>query len=999
MKRLLRHSGLPVLLLLFSSFLFAQKVITGKVSDKNGAPLSGVSVAAKGSTRGTTSDGNGNFSLSVASSVTRIVISSVGYATQEIDVSSTTSVTVMLEEVVANINEVVVVGYGTAKRKDLTGSVATIQAKDFNRGVVTAPDQLIQGKVPGVQILSNNGAPGAGSTIRIRGTNSIRSGNEPLFVIDGFPLDYISVEGGFSSAIGNTPGVNPLNYINSFDIASIDILKDASAAAIYGSRGANGVIMINTKKTTTGAPLIEVSSYIGTASVLKKFKILSGDEYRAAISKYGLQSGNFGQSVDALGAILHNGLLQNYNVGMSGGNENAKFRFSTGYQNEEGIVKQTGFKKFTTNLTSNLKFLDSRKFGLDVRLMASHTIDQLGPVTNDAGFQQSVVGTALQWNPTHALTVNKPDSTDNQGRVIYRNGIWVQDPNLGNTTINPLAMLASWDVKGNTSYLLGNLQPYYKFNDHWEYRFLYGIIHQEATTKAQVARWLNQQNIETRGVAGIFINQLTSQQLTHTLTYNGKINPELDLNALIGYEYRKQDYSGSGMSGQDFSDNGIPYYNQLQGTSQNSRSIYSYASPIEYLQSFFARANFNYRQKYYLTATFRADGSSKFGKNNKYGYFPSFGAAWTMSSEEFIKNISFINYMKLRVGWGRCGNQEYPGGAALASASVQQGGGTSFNNFGNESLKWETVTNSNVALDFTVWQNRITGSVEYFNKITSDPLFLTTTPQPGPLNSKYWTNLHAKVHNSGVEIALLINVVKQKDFTCDVGANMAFLQNKLTDLIGVYETGALHGQGISGATSQRMVSNYPLNEYYLRVWQGIDKTTGQSLYQDDGYTKYYVGDPNPKTLLGITTTVEYKKWQLRANLRGAFGHYLYNNTANSVLPVGNLGTRNISSEILKLSNQEDVSDPIAPSTRYLEKGNFVKLGDATISYRFGTIQKTVKNLVVYLTAQNLFVITKFTGFDPEVNVDKSVDGLPSYGIEYTPYPTARKFIFGINFSL
>ncbi len=987
-RLLLRSVGIAILFVALSQSAFAQKTVTGKITDsKDGSPVVGASVTAKGTGVGTQTKTDGTFSITVPANATTLVISSVGYATQEVNITGQTSADILLVASSANLNEVVVVGYGTAKRKDLTGSVSSVQAKDFNKGITTAPDQLIQGKVPGVQILNNNGAPGAGSTIRIRGANSIRSGNNPLFVIDGVPFDYISAESGFGSAVGNTPGSNPLNFMNPADIASIDVLKDASAAAIYGSRGANGVVIITTKRALSGEPSLEVSSSIGMSKIMRQIDILSGDEYRAALTKYGLTSGNFGTSVNALDEILRTGILQNYSVALGGGSENARYRFSSSYQNEQGIVKETGFKKYTGSFTGAFKFLNTRKLGLDIRLLPSHTTNQLGPVTNDAGFQQSVIGTALQWNPTHAL--RKPNDS-----------IWVVDPLLGNSTINPLAMLEAWDVIENVDAIVGNIQPYFKFNNHLEYRMLYGLVHEVGVTKGSIARWLNQQNIEGHGIAGIFNRHLTSHQITHTLNYNGNISSGLSLNGLLGYEYRKTDIGGSGMTGQDFQDNGISYYDQLQASSPTNRNIWSYADPIQYLQSFFGRTAFNLRDKYHLTATLRVDGSSKFGKNNKYGVFPSFGGAWTLSNEDFIHNVSFINYLKLRVGWGITGNQEFPGGAALESFVIESGGGTRPDNLPNPNLKWEKVVTTNAALDFNVWDDRLTGSIEYFNKITTDPLIRVTVAAPGPANLRYWKNLDAEVHNSGVEVGLNAGILKQKDLNWNFGVNATFLKNKVTNLgEAIYETGGLHGQGISGASAQRVVNNYPLNVYYLRIWEGIDKGSGQSIYKDDGYSRYYVGDPNPDVLLGISTDITYKKLALYVNMSGAFGHQLYNNTANSVLPIGNLGTRNIAADLMTLDPKPDVSDPITPSTRYMEKGDYLKLTNATISYRLGNIHGIFRNAVISVTGQNLFVITDFSGFDPEVNVDKSIDGVPSYGIEYTPYPTARKFILGINFSL
>jgi iron complex outermembrane receptor protein len=835
------------------------RTITGKVVDsKDGSPVAGASVQPKGTRTGTSTRPDGTFSITVGSNVNTLVITSVGYETQEVSIAGTSTVDVsFVPSAGANLNEVVVTGYGTARRKDLTGSIASVQAKDFNKGVATAPDQLIQGKVAGVQILNNNGAPGAGSTIRIRGANSIRGGNNPLFVVDGIPLDYTSVESGFNTGVGNTPGSNPLNFMNPADIASIDVMKDASAAAIYGARGANGVVLITTKRSLSGQPSLDVNASVGVASVMRKIDILTGDEYRAALTKYGLTSGNFGGNVDALDELLQTAVVQNYSIAVGGGNDNARYRFSTSYQNEEGIIPETGFKKITGNLTSNFKFLESKKLGLDIRLLASHTNNQLAPITNDAGFQQSVIGTALQWNPTHPL--RKPNDS-----------IWVVDPALGATTINPLAFLAAWDVYGNTTNIMGNFQPYFKFNDKWEYRMLYGVVRESGITRGQIARWLNQQGIENRGIAGIFQRELTTHQLTHTLNYNGKISTDLGLNALLGYEYRKTDIRGSGHSGQDFDDNGINYYDQLQAATTSSRGMFSYADPLQYLQSYFGRFAFNYREKMHFTATLRADGSSKFGENNKYGYFPSFGAAWTLSNESFIQNMGFFDYLKLRVGWGITGNQEFPGGASLASISITGPGATQFNNFANPDLQWEKVKTTDIGLDFTVWNNRLSGSIEYFKKITTDPIFLVTVPQPGPQGARYWKNLDGEVNNNGIEVTLNAGLVRNDNFTWNIGANATFLENEVTGLgDAVYETGGLHGQGISGATSQRIVNNRPLNVYYLRIWEGIDKTTGQSVYTDEGSGGFY-----PSIFLPSENLDRQAKFTLKGllhQLHGIFG--------------------------------------------------------------------------------------------------------------------------------
>ncbi len=346
LKRLLTASMMLLLALTVSVSAFAQdKVISGKVTDsKDGSPVVGASVVAKGSNSGGSVTGaDGSFKISVAANTTTLVVSYVGYGTQEISIAGKTSVDVSLSSSGSNLNEVVVVGYGTARRKDLTGSVASVKAKDFNQGIVTAPDQLIQGKVAGVQVINNSGAPGGATTIRIRGISSIRSGNQPLFVVDGVPLSGGSPAPGLGTALGGAPGDNPLNFLNPNDIASMEVLKDASATAIYGSRGANGVVIITTKKGQSGAPKIEFNTSASVSSIMKKLEVLDGNGFRAALSKYGLTSGNFGGNVDAMDAITQSGISQNHNIAISSGNDAGRYRISVGYQNQQGIIKESGF--------------------------------------------------------------------------------------------------------------------------------------------------------------------------------------------------------------------------------------------------------------------------------------------------------------------------------------------------------------------------------------------------------------------------------------------------------------------------------------------------------------------------------------------------------------------------------------------------------------------------------------------------------------------------------
>lgn len=988
-QRLLARISFPLLLLIIAHAAFAQKVISGRVTDsKDGSPVIGATVQPKGGTGGTSTGTDGSFRLTVGNEVNTLVISSVGFGNMEVSIGGKTSVDVTLTSSANNnLNEVVVVGYGTARKKDLTGAVTSVKAKDFNRGIVTAPDQLIQGKVAGVQIVNNSGAPGGGTTIRIRGNSSIRSGNSPLFVIDGVPLDGRSPRPGYGGSFGNTPSANPLNFINPNDIASIDVLKDASATAIYGSRGANGVVIITTKRGVTGQPRLEVNTSAGVSTILKKYDILSGDEYRAALKTYGITSGDFGTSVDAMDAILRTGFTQNYNVSMSGGTDGGRYRMSLGAVNQQGIVKNTDFKKYVANISGQFRFLESKRLGLDFNIIASQNAEQIAPVSTDAGFEGSLIGQALQWNPTHAL--RNPDGT-----------LVVKDLALGATTISPLAMLEAYDDRSKITEVLASFIPSFKITNDLEYKFLFSINYGSGTRRASILKWLNLTGIEGRGAAFLGGQERTTTQYTHTLNYTKQITPAINLNALAGYEYQKFNYRGFGMSAQDFQTEDIDYTYIFQNTTRSSRDQFGFVDPTTELQSYFGRIGLNLRDKYLLTATMRADGSSKFGENNKYGYFPSFAVAWNVTNEEFMKSAGFINNLKVRVGWGRTGNQEFPSGSAQERYALGISGPATLGqtNVANPDLKWETSSTINAGIDFSLLGDRLFGSLDYFNKQTTDLLFNFDAIQPAPA-AKYWINLDGEVINKGLEVAVTGVIARSQNFDWSLGVNAAFLKNTIKGYKGpTVLTGALHGQGSTGASVQRLTNDHPLNAFYVRQFLGIDKTTGLSTYTDNGNSSFYIGDPNPDVLLGASSELRYKKLLFTMNIQGAFGHQIYNNTLMSVIPINNLGNRNIASSLIG-GVKEDKANAITSSSRYLEKGDYLKLSNATFSYTIGNIGTAFKSVTVFLTGQNLLVFTDYSGFDPEVNTDKQINGVPSFGIEYIPYPSARSFLFGINFSL
>lgn len=951
------------------SFAFGQgRTVKGKVTSETEGPLPGVNIVLQGTTTGTMTDGSGNYSITVPGPEAVLVYSFISYTTQNITVGNQTTIDVVLVPAVSALTEVVVVGYGTQRKKDITGAVSNIKSDEFNKGAISNASQLITGKAAGVMVTNSSGDPGANATIRIRGNSSVRAGNDPLIVVDGVPLS-----GGNTTAdgdlvtLGNSSARNPMNFINSSDIANIDILKDASATAIYGSRGANGVILITTKQGSSGANGIEYDGSVSIGSISHKIKLLNAAEFTAIAPTQ-----NQGGSVDALDAILQTSISHNHNLAFKGGNENLKYRLSLGAQDQQGIIKTSGLKKYTANLNVNQEFFNKR-LSLNTGIIYSVINDTYAPISTSAGYEGSLMGNALVWNPTRAFTL--ADGSFDQFSQ-------------GDT--NPLALLAYFNDKAKTERFLGNMSATLKIIEGLEYKVNLGVDRSNSERTIELSSLLNRVDIIDRGYASVNDLNSSSFLVEHTLTYNKSFTDKIRFTGLLGYSYQTFNRAGKSISGRDFEYNQVSYLDQLQSISQANRAISSYKNPETELQSYFSRVNLNLFDKFMVTATIRADGSSKFGTNNQYGYFPSVAFAYRLSEEEFIPKV--FNDLKLRFGWGKTGNQEFPAGASQAQYEITRDGITR-SQYDNPDLKWETSTTLNLGIDFSLYNSRITGSVEYFNKKTVDLIFNADAAMPGPSGARRWTNLDATVTNKGFEVGLNGMLVKTDDITFSIGGNVSFIQNKLNDFSGVVETGMLHGQGISATPSQRFVNGQPLNVYYMLEFKGLD-AAGMGIYSD---TKQYIHDPNPKTILGLVSSATYKNWDLLVNLNGAFGQYIYNNTATSVLVVSNPSKGRNTSPDYTLPG-ESADNALKASTRYLEKGDYLRLNNLTLGYTLKGSPLIFKSLRFTLTGQNLFVITKYTGFDPEVNIDKNINGVPSAGIDYTSYPSARTYTFGISAS-
>ena len=978
---------------------FAQTAVRGTVTDSDNAPLPGATITVTGTAVKVVTDAAGKYVIGIPADAKQLTFSYVGLKSQTVAINNRTVINITFSSG-NDLDVVTVVGYGSVKKTDATGAAATISAKDFNKGPLISPDQLIQGKVAGVQMINNSGQPGGATTVRIRGNTAMTGTGQPLYIVDGVALDGRTARPSptagsttvGTTALGTSTAGNPLNFINPSDIATMEILKDASATAIYGSRAAYGVVLITTKRGQSGAAKIDVSASAGVSTMARQIDILNGDEYRAALTKYGLTAGDYGDDIDAMDAITRTGYNQNYNIGISGGNDRSTFRASFGYQNQRGIIINTDFKKYSGSFNGNFKFLENKNLGLDVSLISNQYTEQIAPITTDAGFTGSLISQALSWNPTRSMY--NPDGS-----------LFIEK---GSTTINPLVMSAAYNDRSKVSTILGSVSPYYKITPWLEYRMLASVNYSTGIRRGSIRSFLNLQGIVADGdflggFASYSNSELITQQFTNTLNFNKEVASKLNLNAIVGYEYTNYINKGLASTARGFGEIAVDYTDVMQATAPANRSYNSYNDPKAQLQSYFARAIFNYDNKYLLTATFRADGSTKFGADNRYGYFPSFAAAWNIKNESFLKDAAWVDQLKFRAGWGKTGNQEFPSGSAQQRYNITYSNGqqalVGVNNE-NRLLKWQSDKQTNIGADFGFFKNALTGSVDFFSKTTTDLLFPQIPLVPANAGvTVTWINLPGQISNKGVELTLNANLIRKEDVSFTLGGNATFIKNKVKNIIGVIKTGALSGQGLSDVTLEVIQEGLPVFAMVTREYNGLDES-GFSKYTDDGFTYYYLGNPNPKVIVGFNADFRYKKFTANASFNGSFGQKIYNNTANSVLPISNLGTqKNVAADLLKSSIQESLANPIAASSRYIENGNYIKLANATIGYTIGDIGKSIKALNLFVNGQNLFVITKYKGFDPEVNVDKGINGVPSAGIEYIPYPTARTFNFGVNFSL
>lgn len=983
------------ILLCSGGMAYAQDLnVSGKVTDaSNGSPLIGATVYVKGTTNGTATNLDGMYSISVPKGST-LVFSSVGYATQEITVTEAT-LNVVLAVSTEQLQEVVVIGYGTVKKSDVTGSITTVGPKDFNKGAITSPQELLMGKAAGVVVEAPTGAPGAGSTIRIRGGSSLNASNDPLIVIDGVPIDNTGISG----------VSNPLSTINPNDIESFTVLKDASATAIYGNRASNGVIIITTKKGVAGQGL--KISYNGNASVSiapKMLDVLSGDQLRnLAFELNGTNNINaaaFNQlgsaNTDWQKEIYRTAISHDHNISLTNSYKNMPYRTSLGYTDQAGILKNTDMKRYTMTLGLNPKFLDDH-LSVDINGNGSYTENNFG--------ESGAIGAATSFDPT------QPIMNGNSRFAGYTT--WTETPFGINSnenqlaTANPVAMI---DLTKNKSFVyrgIANAKIDYKF--HWM-----PDLHATLNVAIDAYKSTGHNNVDTTaawtrrsgyGRLDNFNQKGYNKLLDFYLNYTKNLDPIKS----------KIDITG-GYSWQHFYKEGGNY----------SRSIVAPGHPLvvadssaykteNYLVSFFGRMNYTFMDRYVVTATIRDDGSSRFAPKNHWGLFPAVAFMWKIKNEFFLKDVQFVSDLKLRLGWGKTGqqnitNNDYPYLGTYRTADV-----SSYYQFGNSwiptlrpnaydpDIKWETTTTKNIGIDFGFFSDRITGSVDYYKRVTDNLISFIPIPNGSNFSNYLLTNV-GSLENNGVEVSLNLRPISTQDMAWNIGLNMSYNQNKITKLLRTEDPTyiGIAAGGISGGTGnniQMQSVGYPINSFF--VLQQVYGTNGmpiEGLYVDRSgeggnvsgnlHNFYHYKKPAPDYVIGISSRFNYKQFDFSFSGRLSLGNYVYNNVASQTF-YGNLYNNNFWQNLNSQINNTKFNNAQYMSDFYVENASFFRMDNITLGYSFNKLFTDKLKGRVSFTVQNAFVITKYKGLDPEV------DG----GIDNNAYPRPRVFLLGVNFDI
>ncbi|WP_234364318.1 SusC/RagA family TonB-linked outer membrane protein [Lunatibacter salilacus] len=979
--------------------------IRGTVKDENGDPLPGATVTIDGTSRGTVTDIDGNYTLEVPDDAV-LVISFIGYKALKVPVGNRTVIETTMELDESSLQEVVVVGYGMQKRSDLTGSIGSLKEEAFNKGVIVSPEQLLQGKIAGVNVTATSGEPGAASRMTIRGPGSVRSGSGPLFVVDGVALDNASsTTGGADLGVSGSAPANPLNFLNPADIESIDVLKDASATAIYGSRGANGVVLITTKKGDAAEPKLNYSSSFAFSQVTKTIDVLNAQQFRDFTNQYGDPDNIGPANTFWQDEIFRSAFTHDHNISYGGGTKNGNFYASISALDQEGVVMQSSMKRYTARMNMSQRFINDRlKFGIN--LTTSNTRNDSPPIGDNAGVGGDALSNALTANPTY------PTRNADGSAYLFPEGI------------NPLMMMDMYTEFSKVNRVLGNIDVGFEIFKGLEYKLNVAVDNSQGSRISQISR----HTVQRLPHPGGRLQDATTENgnfLTESfLNYRFSLGDgKHDFSVLAGYSYQKFNNSFRFWSINNFATTEIEAYRNPGIGSDLSIGINrpgGGASENE-LQSYFSRINYNYDEKYYLTATMRADGSSRFGADNRYGYFPSFSAAWQISNESFLSSAVSLSNLRLRAGWGRTGNQDIPsyitqqlltvntgpgsGYALTPGANSAVSPGINFVRLQNPGIKWEVSSQTNIGFDFGFFGEELYGTVDVFRKVSSDILWETLTGvDPIVATSSFWSNYPMEIENTGLEIALGYRKNIGTDFRLDIGGNISFLRNNVSNLpVSILRTGGIGGPGLSGVQVNGFLNDFPVGTFWIHEWIGLDEAgnnqfrdvDGDGLITDADFVNG--GSGLPRTIFGFYTNASYKRFDLTVNFNGVSGNQIYWNDENAYFNLPRLvAGNNVSTNVLDFP-EESRNNSASPSTRFIHDGDFIRLNNASLGYNFNTSSISwLQNMRFSVTGQNLLTITNYPGFDPEVDTPRSQGGFVSTGIDGTRYPTARALVLGLN---
>lgn len=1020
---LLTVAGIPLLLVFHSASGSGEEkpaiAVSGIVTSRaTGEPLPGVNVNVKGTTLGTVTDVDGRYSLQAPDENEILIYSFVGYKALEIPINGRSVIHVALAEDVETLEEIVVVGYGTVKKSDLTGSVASLGAADFNPGIQSSVDQMIQGRSPGVQITQTSSEPGGGVSIRVRGATSLTAGNEPLYVIDGLPIDNSPAMPG-STVNNNQSPRNPLNSLNPGDIESIEVLKDASATAIYGSRGANGVILITTKKGRSGEMSVNYNASVGIQEVAKRLDLLTATEYMNLLNEIRMDAGEspefsqeemsaVGEGTDWQSEIFQNAPIQNHQLALSGGSESTQYYVSLNYLNQKGLVISSGMERYIARLNLN-HVVDRFKFGMN--LNTSYIRDDYIP--SGVAFNQNagVIASALQMDPTLPLR-------DADGNYMQTEIVDIE---------NPVGLAYGVNDDGEANRTFGNIFAEYAIIGNLKAKINLGSDRQTARRDSYISD-ITKRGQTSGGRATAASNERSNYLMEFTMNYNKDFSENHRIDVVGGYTYqvftrRHLSAEATGFATDAFQSNNIG-----AGT-QSTFGIGSNKSKNQ-LQSYLGRINYTLFNKYLITGSFRIDGSSRFGRDYKYGRFPSLALGWRLGEESFISNLNVFTDLKLRASYGITGNQEIGNYNSLVLLGTVGEAALDENRFvgiapiqiANPNLKWETTSQFNVGLDFAMLKGRISGSVDYFKKKTSD--LLLNLPIPTTTGFGFSLQNVGATENKGFEILLNTDNLTGR-FTWSSTLNVSTIRNKVTDLAGL--PFILQGGGRFVNNISILREGDPMNSYFGYAVEGIfqsDQEVADSpqplsrpgelkfrdVNQDNEITpedRVVLGSPYPEFSGGFNNSFTYKGFDLSIFLEGVYGVELFNfNRLDSEYPIS--FRRNRQAYVLNrwtsdnpIRENPSYVDPVATygdqvNSRVVEDASYLRVKNIQLGYNFSaTGNRAINSAYIYFTIQNALTFTNYSGFNPDVNAF----GDSNIRVDYNAYPLARIYSLGINIGL